>query len=375
MGDSTEEQASDSAENYSGNQSPPPTLPTPPDGANGSGAESSLSTKTYDFSFTGNGYEFFKIWIVNLALTILTLGIYSAWAKVRTNRYFYSHFQLDGEGFEYHAKPLEILKGRLIAVGLLLGYYFLGSLSLAAGALAGIALLLLYPVIAVLSLRFHRRVSSYRNLHFRFHGRYRDAYKTFVLWPLLGVLSFGILYPLVLIKLDRFIIGNTAYGTERFEFSGKYGHYAKLFLIGIVAYLVYLVATLVLVPTGADVAYLRARFSALLVFPFYAVMLYLYARFMNLRFSLITLREHGFDSRFTARGIAWVVLTNLALIVVTLGLFLPFAKVRWTRYRANCLSLVTQGTLDDFMAAEQDKASALSQEVGEAFDFDLGIGV
>ena len=139
MGDSTEEQASDSAENYSGNQSPPPTLPTPPDGANGSGAESSLSTKTYDFSFTGNGYEFFKIWIVNLALTILTLGIYSAWAKVRTNRYFYSHFQLDGEGFEYHAKPLEILKGRLIAVGLLLGYYFLGSLSLAAGALAGIA--------------------------------------------------------------------------------------------------------------------------------------------------------------------------------------------------------------------------------------------
>jgi uncharacterized membrane protein YjgN (DUF898 family) len=118
-----------------------------------------------------------------------------------------------------------------------------------------------------------------------------------------------------------------------------------------------------------------ARFNALLVIPFYAVMLYLYARFMNLRFSLITLREHGFDLRFTARGIAWVVVTNLALIVVTLGLFLPFAKVRWTRYRANCLSLVTQGTLDDFMAAEQDKASALSQEVGEAFDFDLGIGV
>jgi hypothetical protein len=33
--------------------------------------------------FTGSGAEYFGIWIVNLLLTILTLGIYSAWAKVR----------------------------------------------------------------------------------------------------------------------------------------------------------------------------------------------------------------------------------------------------------------------------------------------------
>ena len=33
--------------------------------------------------FRGNGYEYFRIWIVNILLTIMTLGIYSAWAKVR----------------------------------------------------------------------------------------------------------------------------------------------------------------------------------------------------------------------------------------------------------------------------------------------------
>ncbi len=32
------------------------------------------------FRFTGNGGEYFRIWIVNLMLTIVTLGIYSAWA-------------------------------------------------------------------------------------------------------------------------------------------------------------------------------------------------------------------------------------------------------------------------------------------------------
>jgi len=33
--------------------------------------------------FTGTGGEYFRIWIVNLFLTVLTLGIYSAWTLLR----------------------------------------------------------------------------------------------------------------------------------------------------------------------------------------------------------------------------------------------------------------------------------------------------
>ena len=46
--------------------------------------------KVQQLSFTGTGSEYFRIWIVNLLFTILTLGIYSAWAKVRKLRYFYA---------------------------------------------------------------------------------------------------------------------------------------------------------------------------------------------------------------------------------------------------------------------------------------------
>lgn len=53
------------------------------------------------FEFTGNGAEYFRIWIVNLVLTILTLGIYSAWAKVRHNRYFYGNTRMGVAAFEY----------------------------------------------------------------------------------------------------------------------------------------------------------------------------------------------------------------------------------------------------------------------------------
>src|SRR5882672_6169421 len=83
--------------------------------------------KRHPVQFTAAAGEYFRIWIVNLALTIVTLGIYSAWAKVRKRRYFYGHTRIDGEGFEYRANPVAILKGRLIAVAALAVYYGVGQ--------------------------------------------------------------------------------------------------------------------------------------------------------------------------------------------------------------------------------------------------------
>ena len=56
--------------------------------------------------FTGRAGEYFGIWFVNLLLSIVTLGIYSAWAKVRTERYFYGNTSLAGANFEYLASPI-----------------------------------------------------------------------------------------------------------------------------------------------------------------------------------------------------------------------------------------------------------------------------
>jgi uncharacterized membrane protein YjgN (DUF898 family) len=61
---------------------------------------------TYRFDFTGRSGEYFRIWVVSLFLSVVTLGIYSAWGKVRKKRYLYSHTELDGTGFEFRATPL-----------------------------------------------------------------------------------------------------------------------------------------------------------------------------------------------------------------------------------------------------------------------------
>ena len=55
--------------------------------------------------FTASGAEYFRIWVVNLLFTLLTAGIYSAWAKVRKKRYFYGSTKFDGATFDYFASP------------------------------------------------------------------------------------------------------------------------------------------------------------------------------------------------------------------------------------------------------------------------------
>ena len=67
----------------------------------------------YALSFSGSGAEYFRIWIVNLALTVATLGIYSAWAKVRRLQYFYRNTHLAGAAFNFHGQPKVILRDRL----------------------------------------------------------------------------------------------------------------------------------------------------------------------------------------------------------------------------------------------------------------------
>ena len=85
-------------------------------------------TSIQRFAFTGRTPEYFRIWAVSLCLSLLTLGVYSAWGKVRKRRYLFAHTRLDGSGFEYRASPVAILKGRLIALALFGGFALVRSL-------------------------------------------------------------------------------------------------------------------------------------------------------------------------------------------------------------------------------------------------------
>ena len=140
-------------------------------------ASASVAALTdYPVRFVGTGSEYFRIWIVNLFLTIVTLGIYSAWAKVRRLKYMYRNTQIAETSFDYHGSPIAILKGRLIALVLLIAYNVSFNLSLIAGVITLVVLAAIFPWLIRQSLRFRARYSSYRGIHFQFVGGLGEIY-------------------------------------------------------------------------------------------------------------------------------------------------------------------------------------------------------
>jgi uncharacterized membrane protein YjgN (DUF898 family) len=174
------------------------------------------ATKT-PVQFTGKGGEYFGIWIVNLLLSIVTLGIYSAWAKVRRMKYFYNNTKIDGVGFDYHAKPMSILKGRIIAFVLFVLYAVLSRFSPVMGGLLVLALFVATPWIIVRGMIFNARNSSHRGLRFDFTGKTMQAAKVFILYPLLIIITLGLAFPFVMQRTNKFLFENHQFGTSNFK--------------------------------------------------------------------------------------------------------------------------------------------------------------
>lgn len=323
--------------------------------------------KAVQFEFQGEAGEYFKIWIVNVLLSIVTLGIYSAWAKVRNHRYFYSNTQLAGHSFEYTANPVAILKGRIVAAIFFAGYVF-STEFMPVLTLLFIALFVVgFPWLACKSLSFRNRNTAFRNIRFGFDGSYFEALKAFILWPFLGMISFGLLFPYAISRQKLFVVGYSRYGTTRFQPQFTSGGFYNIFLV---AFGVAIFGGIVSAGVGA----LIPQLAPLLFLPFYLFLFaYINAKSANLIYNHTLLQEHGFDSQIQVGKLAWIYLSNALAVAFTIGLAMPWAKVRLAAYHASCLRLKSRGSLDEFVAAEEKNVSAMGEEIGDVFDLDIGL--
>lgn len=328
-------------------------------------ATSSQSNKLA-FEFRGNGMEYFKIWIVNVLLSVITLGIYSAWATVRNNRYFHSNLYLDNTNFRYLAEPWAILKGRLIAIAAFIVLSVVAQFIPLLGAVLYIGLIFAIPYFVNMSLVFNRSMSSYNNIQFRFKASYKEAFMALLIWPLLGVVSLGILYPLALLKMNRYLLNNSSYGTSKFTFKASYQDYGIIFLTVIAVGLVLGLPAWAIGFFLPSLAFISPVFMALVYF---GLFLYFTVQTTALFYRSTSIVGHGFEANLTMQGLAKVILINMLLTVVTLGLYLPAAKVRMAKYMCSCIQMNATDSLDNFAAAEKENIGALGEELGQVFDF------
>jgi uncharacterized membrane protein YjgN (DUF898 family) len=333
------------------------------------------------FEFKGSAKEYFRIWIVNTLLTIVTLGIYSAWAKVRTKQYFYRHTFVDGTSFEYLADPLKVLKGRIIAavaLGLLFGSQHY-SLPLYLCTVA--VFVLATPWVLVKALAFNARNSAYRNIRFAFTGRTGEAYGLYLGMLLLYVVTCGLAYPYVQWRMTSFAVTRHLYGDLRLWWESKPRGYYFAYLLGLLlmlpAYAIMMAITFASVGDKHDpAAAQRAMLPALaIVYPaLLAATAVVRARLANLLYGGIRLGPHWLTCHQRGRDLVVLYLVNLVAVVCSLGLLIPWAKVRVARYTASNLRLFAVGPIHAEKLLD-DEPGATGVGLADLGDFDIGIGV
>ncbi|HEY0922826.1 YjgN family protein [Rheinheimera pacifica] len=357
--------------------------------------ENSVSTTAQENSparvgkvaFSGDAGEFFGIWIVNLLLSIVTLGIYSAWAKVRTNQYFYGHTRIDSQPFRYLATPIQILKGRIIAVIIFALFFTASSLSPVLAVVLAFLFLLASPWLIVQSLKFNMRMTSYRNVRFAFHGDYLGAFKYFVLLPVLAVFTLYLAMPWVLKKIDRYICSNTSFAGQKMQINTDTSSYyiavlvAMAAVMGVITVMIIVGAVLVGVMAATGIA--DAGVATVLVTAAVFV-LYFFAFTLSGAIYHSMIRNHIFE-RTELPGIAkfksemqvmpylWLTVTNLLAIIFSLGLAYPWAKVRKAAYLASVTTIAVYPQADSLVDQVQQSSNAFGEEAAGLFDIDVSL--
>ncbi|MFY7855033.1 MAG: YjgN family protein [Rubrivivax sp.] len=378
--------------------------------------------------FIGSGSEYFRIWIVNLLLTIVTLGLYYPFAKARRLRYFHSHTEVGGHPLGFHGNPWVMFRGFLLIAALLVASQVTDLIQPGLGVVAVLVLGALWPVLWRSSLRFRMANTSWRGLRGQFDGSVGGAY--FSQWPglalaasfvalgvaagfaagpgksgaplwlgigfLLLMLLSWLVVPALLLLANRYRVNHSVYAGETFQFEGRFGDFLKLtfktlgvMLLGYLAIGALIGLTLAVFGSGGFTTAANEPLSAaklLAMLPLIAAVLlavllgplvlqpYLTARLQNLTWSHTQSPRLRFHSDLKVRQLILLRLKNGLLIALTLGLYLPFAKVAEARLRLSCVRVFHRVSPDALVSqGQRAHKEAAGDAAGDFMGFDVGL--
>ena len=379
------------------------------------------ATVEYSFEFRGNTGEFFKIWFVNMLLTIVTLGVFSAWAKVRTRRYFYGNTFLDGGNFDYHANPWSILFARVLVLGTIgIVAYWAGENVLKNAAYSTLLVVFL-PWAYVRGLAFNARNTSFSGLRFSFRKIYGVMYIIYLpvivavlspayyfainywgdfpdtaafffeIFKIQGIFWGGVLlfFPMMTRALHRFRACGHSFGGMPFDFNTPsiWRYYAVLgvfVLAMIVAILPIFFITIAIFYGDSELIYgtgflplLSFWFGFFTYFAAIIIVFLIVSLYFRLFWNNLIFPNGKVQCDFPAFQFAFKILAiNFFAIGFSLGLLYPWAKIRRARYLAEHIKIIAPaGALQEVIAARAKKEGALGEELStvEGFDFDIGL--
>ena len=301
--------------------------------------------------FQARGLDFFWILLRNLVFTILTLGIYAFWAKVRRRAFLWSSTRILGEPLEYTGTGKELFISFLIVMGCFVLLALVQTLLVLLHPLAGLVLYvgLLYAIhfASYRTIRYRLTRTRWRGIRGNLDGSAaRYALKAFG-YTLAVVGTLGILGPWCTSNLVSLQINNAFLGTRRLSFNGPprelyFAYFITLFaiigLLGAGAVIIYynLQDVMQTVKQAADASdpHFNAAFftiagvSAVLSVALTLVGAIYQAAFARWYFGHLSFGAMQLRSTLTAGALAKLYLVNMLLLVFTLGIAYPWVCLR-----------------------------------------------
>lgn len=352
--------------------------------------------------------ELFVLFIINVLLSVITLGIYRFWGKTRIRKYIWSRSSFRGERFEYSGTGLELFLSFLFAFLVFgppfLGFYawlyfdpppktpndpeFYAHLGLIYLAGFGLVILALYFIHVAAFAAYRYRLS--RTIWRGIRGSVSGSAWTY------GFLGFGLSFlnglslawtkPWADTVLLKYRLNRTTIGSEplvcKIEAGPLYGPFAAAWLITMVATILAVVGIAGLM-FGFEDALRRPAEQQPLAFFVLLVLLYLlipvvwlvtinFYRAALVRRTAATSTLAGLSFRFDVGGwsLLWFNISNFLLVLLTLGLLLPLVILRYARFVARYLRV--EGDLDYAgIRQSQDRGPRYGEGIAEFF----GLGV
>lgn len=187
------------------------------------------------FVYDGRLGELYVIFIKNVLLSIITLGIYRFWGKTRIRRYLWSHTSLFGDRFEYTGTGKELFFGFLLAIGLLiaaalvlgLGGWLLSlinqGLVIIVALIFYVGMFLLFFVARFTALRYRLSRTRWRGIRGGLAGSPWRFSMISTGWNLANLFAAGFLAPVVLVQTLAYRLKNAHFGTARANFDASPG--------------------------------------------------------------------------------------------------------------------------------------------------------
>ncbi len=363
--------------------------------------------------FTGSGSEYFRIWIVNLLLTLVTLTLYWPFARARRMAYFHSNTWVGDSALGFHADPWKMFRGYLLMLALGAVYGLVSNFVPALSWLPLLVLALLWPALWRSSLMFRLRNTSWRGVRFDFVGTTGDAYRVMLPLFLPSVLlvavgsvgetpgSAGLTWVQVLLVVGGLIVLAAsvlfpwlmarmhAYQHSGYVFTAEHTHLPvsaltrPMYLLGLKAFGLVVLAIAIAVGLGVWAAFalsgdgrpgvLVAVGALYLALPL-LVLPYWRARMQNLVWGQTRSQHIVLSSVLRFRDVLKVNLLNWVLIALTLGLYWPFAAIRTARVRLAAVSVRIEGDVNTWVAqAPAQRAGVLGDAAGDFFGVDMGL--